>query len=66
MGDEVLSYKSKNFQLLGVGGGGGGLGLEVEELRTAKRVIGYFVLNLKSWLKLSRSNLYQKSNDFKH
>ena len=42
VGDEILSGGSKNYQLFF----GGGLGLEVEKLRTAKRVIWYFMLNL--------------------
>jgi hypothetical protein len=42
VGDEFFSCGSKNFQLFF----GGGLGLEVEELKTAKRVVSYFALNL--------------------
>jgi hypothetical protein len=42
VGDEIPSFEIKKFQLFF----GGGLGLEVELLRAAKQVIGYFVLNI--------------------
>lgn len=42
VGDEILNCDSKNFQLFF----GGDVGLEVEELRAAKRIVGYFMLNL--------------------